>query len=184
MRSLLAPLALVLAFPALPAAAQVRSQADLDCVTRETSPDYRARLAATITSDDEKAFDETAPQFYAAANLCAEQLGLKGKQAEAYFEYAISRISVEHFGKVMRDAAVPVEVIDTFFGFGPGKTNPIIDKIEDGRIEKLIEALMAKGVKAEAFTDAVTAAIGGYAATMGRVYAYQAQVQAYQAQVK
>ncbi len=83
-------------------------------------------------------------------------------QTEAYVGYVFDTVMLGEIASRLIASGVPVEALDEALGFGPGRANAPIDKIEQSHLDKMTASLKARGYDLDKASQDVIRLIGMY----------------------
>ena len=158
-------LALVVAQPVLAQYAPARvSDAALTCPKLEVAGDLPGKLidamlsGAARTPEGKALFD----RFEAAAAQCAEKHSVPASLRGTYAAYAFDLVMRDELALRLRAARVPVEALDEALGYGPGRVNPVIHRVEQSHVDKMTAAARKRGYDLEKAPEEVLRYVGMY----------------------
>lgn len=157
---LAAPLALLTAQPAFAGA----SAEALACPAKNAPAGLANSLGtAIVTGDkDSPAAKNVMASLRALTDLCLEQHKIPVAQAEAYAAYVFDAIMLGELTRRLTASGVPVDALDEGLGFGPGRPNVPIEKVEQSHLDKMTASLKARGYDLNKAPEEVIRLIGMY----------------------
>ena len=134
---------LAAALTAGPAAA--RPPEALACALQAAPAGLDARVADVIVSHDMDRGRPTLDELRAVTDACAAEQFLSPRQRGAYFTYVLGRMGRDVLDNRLAAAGVPAAVIDQALDIGPGNTNNPAQKVTEGDLRMVSEAMRDAG---------------------------------------
>ncbi len=145
---------------ALPATAMTPGQAN--CPVRLAPKDLGARLVQEVLNYKEG--QDTDPNLTEAIkhleDVCVQREKVPAAQQDVYIRYVMARLSHDELVRQLGAMKVPVTVIDSIFGIGPGRQNPSPDQVTEDQFNALVSALEKAGVSIEKLPDQALGMMG------------------------
>jgi hypothetical protein len=138
-----AGLVVLAALAASPAAA--RPPEALACALQAAPAGLDARLADVIVSRDMARGRPVLDELRALTDRCATDQFLSTAQRDAYFTYVLGRMGRDVLDGRLASAGVPSALIDQALDIGPGNANNPADKVTQGDLRLVADALNAAG---------------------------------------
>ncbi len=133
----------VLALVARPAAA--RPPEALACALQAAPAGLDARVADVIVSRDTDKGGPVLADLRVLTDRCATDQFMTAHQRDAYFNYVLGRMGRDALDSRLAAAGVPSAVIDRALDIGPGNTNNPADKVTEGDLRTVADAMAAAG---------------------------------------
>jgi hypothetical protein len=134
---------LVLALVASPAAA--RPPEALACALQAAPPGLDARVADVIVSRDTDRGGPALADLRALTDRCAADQFLTATQRDAYFTYVLGRMGRDVLDARLAGVGLPSALIDRALDIGPGNANNPADKVTQGDLRLVADAMAAAG---------------------------------------
>lgn len=151
MRRLAARVLATLAWGGLATPAMARPPEALACAIMAAPAGLDARLADAVLVNDPAA-PEVQPalaELRAVTDRCAADQFLKREEREAYFSYALGRMARDVLDTRLSAVGVRSLVLDEALDIGPGRANNPAEKVTQGDLRRVAEALTAAGTDPE-----------------------------------
>lgn len=158
-------LALAAAQPALGQSAQGKvSAAALACPQQDVAKDLPGKLidvmlAGTNRTPEGRALFE---QLEQVTEDCAVRHGVPAAVRGTYGAYAFDLLMRDELAHRLRAAKVPVEALDEALGYGPGRPNPVIKRVEQSHVDKMGAATKKRGYDLDNAPEEVLRYVGMY----------------------
>lgn len=152
--------ALAIMLLAQPGVAQAQDGEKLDCVIVSATPALKTSIGRGM---EVLGRGVDMPGLIRQLRVVTDACAIKADfDREAYFSYSIARLAREWMIPVLRRASIDTALIDRFYDFGPGRTNPRPANLDEKEIERIRGALRAGGVDVEKITDQIWEGLGVY----------------------
>jgi hypothetical protein len=138
-----AALALALASIANPAAA--RPPEALACALQAAPAGLDARVADMIVARDQDQRRAVLDDVRMLTDRCAADQFLNDKQRSAYFSYVLGRMGRDALDTRLAAAGISSGLIDRTLDIGPGNANNPAEKVTQGDLRQIADALAASG---------------------------------------
>jgi len=125
--------------------ASARSPEALACAVQAAPPGLDARVAEVIVSRDADHGRGTLDELRVVTDECAREQFLNPRQRDAYFTYVLGRMGRDAIDDRLRGAGLPSALIDQALDIGPGNANNPADKVTQGDLRRVADALAAAG---------------------------------------
>ncbi len=155
-----AVLAVVLALAASPAAA--RAPEALACAMQAAPAGLEARVGEVIVSRDNDRGRATLDELRALTDTCASDQFLTPRQREAYFLYVLGRMGRDALDARLAAAGVPAALIDQALDIGPDNANNPAEKVTQGDLRRVADAMAHAGHDPARITPEGWALIAGW----------------------
>jgi len=132
-----------LALLASPAAA--RPPEALACALQAAPPGLDARVADVIVSRDTAHGGPALADLRALTDRCAADQFLTANQRDAYFTYVLGRMGRDAIDGRLARLGLPPALIDQALDIGPGNANNPADKVTEGDLRTVADAMAAAG---------------------------------------
>ena len=129
----------VLALVASPAAA--RPPEALACALQAAPAGLDARLADVIVSRDMTGGRPVLDELRGLTDRCAADQFLTPRQRDAYFTYVLGRMGRDALDARLAAAGAPSALIDQALDIGPGNANNPAEKVTQGDLRRVADAL-------------------------------------------
>ncbi len=128
---------------AAPAAA--RPPEALSCALQAAPAGLDARLADVIVSRETGRGRPILDELRMVTDRCAADQFLTDKQRDAYFSYALGRMGRDAIDGRLAAMGISAALIDATLDIGPGNTNNPADKVTQGDLRLVADALGKSG---------------------------------------
>jgi hypothetical protein len=145
---------------ASPAAA--RPPEALACALQTAPQGLDARVADVIVNRDTAAGRAVLDDLRAVTDRCAADQFLTPKQRDAYFNYVLGRMGRDVIDGRLAAVGVSSALIDSALDIGPGNANNPADKVTQGDLRMVGDALAHAGKDPKAITPAAWALIAAW----------------------
>lgn len=125
--------------------AQARAPEALACAVQAAPAGVDSRVADVIVSQDPERGRPALDELRAVIDVCARDQFLDDKQREAYFDYTLGRMGRDVLDSRLAAEGVPVALIDDALDIGPGKANNPAEKVTQGDLNRVSNALRDAG---------------------------------------
>ena len=136
-------LALALVLVASPAAA--RPPEALACALQAAPAGLDSRVAEMIVHRDRDQGRAVLDEVRVLTDRCAADQFLNDKQRSAYFTYVLGRMGRDALDARLAAAGVSSKLIDQTLDIGPGNANNPAEKVTQGDLRQIADALAATG---------------------------------------
>jgi hypothetical protein len=136
-------LALALVLIASPAAA--RPPEALACALQAAPAGLDSRVADMIVRRDRDQGRAVLDEVRVLTDRCAADQFLNDKQRSAYFTYVLGRMGRDALDARLAAAGVSSKLIDQTLDIGPGNANNPAEKVTQGDLRQIADALAATG---------------------------------------
>lgn len=157
---LAAPLALLTAQPAF-AGASVEA---LACPSKNVPAGLASSLGDVIVGGEKgtPAAKAAMASLSDLTDLCLKQHSIPNAQTEAYVAYVFDVVMLGEISRRLTASGVPVDALDEGLGFGPGRPNLPIERVEQSHLDNMTASLSKRGYDLAKAPEAVIRLIGMY----------------------
>lgn len=142
--------------------AQARPPEALACAVQAAPAGLDARIAEAIVSRDADKGGPVLAELRVITDRCADDQFLNAKQREAYFSYVLGRLGRDGLDARLAAAGVPADLIDRTLDIGPGNANNPADRVTEGDLRNVAEALSGAGKDPRALSTQAWALISAW----------------------
>jgi hypothetical protein len=125
--------------------AQARPPEALACALQRAPAGLDARVADVILSRDDERGKPALDEVRALSDACAEDQFLSPRQRDSYYRYVIGRMGRDVLDSRLAAAGLPSAVIDQALDIGPGNANNPAEKVTEGDLRLVSEAMARAG---------------------------------------
>jgi hypothetical protein len=125
--------------------AQARPPEALACALQAAPPGLDARVADVLISQDDERGKPALDEVRALSDVCAQDQFLTPKQRDAYYLYVIGRMGRDVVDTRLSKLGLPSAVIDQALDIGPGNTNNPAQKVTQGDLRRVMDAMRSTG---------------------------------------
>lgn len=134
-----------LALAAHAGAARARPPEALACAVMAAPAGLDQRLADVVISHDDARGRPALDDLRRITESCAADQFLAPKQSEAYFSYALGRLARDALDARLAAHGLSAELIDKALDIGPGNANNPAEKVTQGDLNRVAQALREAG---------------------------------------
>lgn len=138
-----AGLALILA--GIGAQAHARPPEALACAIQSAPAGLDSRLADVVVSRDNDRGKPVLDALRKITDTCAADQFLNEKQADAYFSYALGRLARDVLDGRLAGQGLSSALIDRALDIGPGNANNPAEKVTQGDLNRVSQAVREEG---------------------------------------
>ncbi|WP_226016715.1 hypothetical protein [Novosphingobium sp. FKTRR1] len=142
-RAAVAGLALFLA--GIGASAHARPPEALACAIKAAPAGLDARLADVVVSRDNDRGRPALDELRRITEACATDQFLNEKQTDSYFSYALGRLARDVLDGRLAAHGLSAALIDKALDIGPGNANNPAEKVTQGDLNRVAQALREEG---------------------------------------
>jgi hypothetical protein len=117
----------------------------LACAVQAAPAGLDARIAEVIVSRDTDKGGPVLADLRVITDHCADDQFLNAKQREAYFSYTLGRMGRDGLDARLTAAGIPSGLIDRTLDIGPGNANNPAERVTEGDLRNVADALAASG---------------------------------------
>jgi len=125
--------------------AHARPPEALACALQAAPPGLDARVADVLISQDDERGKPALDEVRALSDVCAQDQFLTPKQRDAYYLYVIGRMGRDVVDTRLAKLGLPSAVIDQALDIGPGNANNPAQKVTEGDLRLVSEAMGRAG---------------------------------------
>ncbi len=147
-----------------------------DCPLNEATEEYMTLLIRDLTGEEDDEVSEKVSDLASADVLtCVERYDVAEEDVEGYAAYAFAAVAEALGAEVLSVSGFDVDVIDTIFDVGEGRTNTGVGEFDEARVQTILESAYSGEAAPAEIPEQVWTMLGIYVESTAMVNRYVAQ---------